>query len=168
MIKEKIKLPNFGELGIDIKEYLWKNLPSSFSEFDSKFSHTFKTYMIKWMHTKEIDLDLYPQYKHILMYMTFINFRKELQLANLLNKANFKIKATSSFVDMKYKVDLYGTNPNNELIFIQVKPHDNHNNEYDLTNLLEYSKKHSATPYIAFKQNQQWKIKKLNTNKKTA
>ncbi|WLP85247.1 hypothetical protein [Mycoplasma seminis] len=157
----KLKLPNFGELGIDIKECLWNVNPDTYHEFYIKIQSTFRMYLYEFMKKRQIPTELEKDYEQILLYMSFVNYKKEKQLMDTLNKHGHNLKPSNTFEDMKYKIDLKGTNKHGDKIYIQVKPKFEDMSANDATTLYNKAVIDNATPYIACKKNNIWKLKRI-------
>ncbi|MHA3786070.1 hypothetical protein [Mycoplasma sp. Z244C] len=158
---DRLKLPNFGELGMDIKKILWETDPKTYNEFISYNLIEFDDKITKYLKKRKISVLKKYDYQQILLYMNFVNYKKEKQLLEALNKQGWNLFPTSTFDDMKYKIDLQGKHKNGNKVYIQVKPKEEDLSNHDLNILLNKAKKDNATPYIAFKKNNIWKVNKL-------
>ncbi|MFV8468084.1 hypothetical protein ACNQ2K_00210 [Mycoplasma sp. VS292A] len=159
---KKLKLPNFGELGMDLKRILWKNNPETYKDFYNLISKEFNENMIIFLKKHKLPLEMLQEYQQILLYMNFVNYRKEKQLMDALNKQKWNVSATCSFIDMKYKIDLEGTNAKKEKVYIQVKPKEEDLSSNDLKILVSKANKDNAIAYIAFKKSDIWQLHILN------
>ncbi|MFV8476170.1 hypothetical protein [Mycoplasma sp. VS403A] len=159
---KKLKLPNFGELGMDLKRILWKNKPETYQEFYNSIAKEFNQNMIIFLKKHNLPATMLQEYQQVLLYMNFVNFRKEKQLMEVLNKQKWAVRETGSFIDMKYKIDLEGYNSQNQKVYIQVKPKEIDLSDNDLKTLVSKANKDNAIAYIAFKKSNIWQLHILN------
>lgn len=163
---KNLKLPNFNDLGLDIKKHCWVNNNANYVEFRNSIINIFDNKITTWMLKKNIDLSLKKEYEQVLLYWTFINYKKEKQLADELLRADYCwVKPTNSFVDTVYKFDLLAAK-NNIVYAIQVKPSKTNTNNFNFEAFKKASEKFNVIPLLAFKEHNKWGLINLLNNEK--
>ena len=116
------------------------------------------------MNINNISFSLIPEYYEILFYWSFINFKKEQKLINLLETKQFKVKRTNLIFDGIFKVDLIATS-NKTKYFIQLKNQKQNLNDKELLQLKHIAQLQNAIPMFAYMQNKKFKFLNLFTDK---
>ncbi|VEU64423.1 hypothetical protein [Mycoplasmopsis cynos] len=151
-----LKLPALNQLGLNIKKICWKYNSTNYKQFRALIINDFNIKIDLWMQKNNIDLNLKKEYEQVLLYWTFINYKKEKQLTEtLLNNGFNWAQPTNAFVDTVYKIDLLAKK-DNIVYAIQVKPSKTNTNNFNYKTFLNACNKLNLVPLLAFKEHNKW------------
>ncbi len=165
MDKKKLKLPTWKELKFNIKKTLIELNPKTFNEWKEKYQFQFLFNLKCWLSKSNIDYLLIPEYYNVLFYWSFINYRREEEIINILKTKGFKVKRSNLKQDAILKIDLFASSIDKNYI-IQIKNQVSNFSELEKDKLIEYSKKHNTIPLLITKTNYKYSCTNLLTNKK--
>ena len=153
-----MRIPTFKDLNFNVKKILWSEKPKTFSEFKTLHSASFAKALGAYLartnhHNKEYFSKLYQ----IIFYYGFINFKRELELMNLLTKYDFEVNSSTLVTDAVLGIDLIA-NKDNIKYLIQVKTKDTN---IDLKLLPKMVNNVSIVGVLAIKTNNKWTFKNV-------
>lgn len=154
-----MRIPSFKDLNFNVKKILWSERPKTFHEFkilhSASFAKALGAYLARMNYrNKEHFSKLYQ----IIFYYGFINFRRELELMNLLIEYNFEVKSPALVADAVFGIDLIA-NKNNIKYLIQVKTKDTNINLKLLPKMVNNV---SVIGVLAVKANNKWIFKNVS------
>ncbi len=156
----KIQLPTFKELHINLKKLLWEHKPKTFEEWKNLASSLFCAKLGAYLKNNSANTkDNFHKIYQIMFYYGFINFRRELELRDLLLKNDYSVEVANMYQDAILGIDLFAYK-NNNLFLLQVKAKDSE--EYDFKRINEIALTKAATPVLAYKFENQWYFKTTN------
>lgn len=149
----KMKLPNYKELGINIKQILWNNDFKTYEEFKNAYSSMFSSHLGHYLHknnkhTKENFSCAY----NVIFYYGYINQKREKELLNILTINGFSVKPSYLILDAIIGIDLIASK-NSKTYVIQVKPNNNFSN---IKHIKTYAAKRNYEIIFAYKQQNNW------------
>lgn len=148
-----MKIPNWKELKINIKEILWNNDFKTFEDFKNAYSGAFCAKLGHYLnkvgqHTKNNFSFIY----NVVFYYGYINQKREKDLLNLLAKNDYSVKVSSMLMDAVIGVDLIAAK-NNKTYVIQVKPNNKFTN---FKHIKTYANNKNYEVVFAYKNQQKW------------
>ncbi|QKX37559.1 hypothetical protein HU155_00340 [Metamycoplasma hominis] len=160
----KIKLPNWKDLGLNIKQILWDHNYKTFEEFKNAHSARFCALLgnylnKKGIHTKENFLFAY----NVIFYYGYINQKREQDLLNILVNNNYLVSPTYMILDAVVGIDLIAVSDKGSYV-IQVKPNNNFVNKKHIET---YANNHGYIVVFAYKKGSKWNFLDKNLNKCT-
>lgn len=147
------KLPTWKDLGINIKEILWKNDFNTFEEFKNAYSNAFCAKLGHYLskNNKHTKYNFSLAY-NVIFYYGYINQRREQELLTLLTKNEYKVNSTFMIIDAVIGVDLIATKFNKTYV-IQVKSNNNFSN---LKHIKAFANSRNYEIILAYKKQNQW------------
>lgn len=122
---EQIKLPTYKELGFNIKEVLRIEQPNTFKDLLNKWGETMSFSLNRWCELNNCK-DKRDKIWNIIFYHSFLNFKREQRVKNLLKNYGFlEIEDTNLWEDGIMKIDLKAKNATGKTLFFQIKPRYN-------------------------------------------
>ena len=147
------KLPTWKDLGMNIKEILWKNDFKTFEEFKNAYSNDFCAKLGHYLsqHNKH-SKDNFSLAYNVIFYYGYINQKREQELLTLLTKNEYKVNSTFMIMDAVIGVDLIAKKDNKTYV-IQVKSNNNFSN---LKHIKTFANSRKYEIVLAYKQQKQW------------
>ncbi|WP_145960849.1 excisionase [Metamycoplasma alkalescens] len=103
------------------------------------------------MKKENISLKFIKNYYEVLFYWSFVNFKRELQLKNLLELNNFTVKFSNLKLDSIFKVDLI-VKKNNIRYFLQLKNKFENLNQEEKQILMHFSNSRNSIPILVIRK----------------
>lgn len=169
---EQLKLPTFKELGFNIKEVLKIEQPKTFKDLLNKWGETMSFSLNRWCEYNKCT-DKRDKIWNIIFYHSFINYKREQRVKNLLMYYGFNsIEDANIWEDGIMKIDIKAKNGIGKQLFFQVKPRYNKAYFTLYNKLKNFCIKNDAIPVLVVEftneQNQRYFVfYNLFTNEKT-
>ncbi|MDC8919271.1 hypothetical protein PT306_02660 [Metamycoplasma hyosynoviae] len=148
-----LKLPTYKDLGINIKEILWKNDFETFQDFKNAYSAPFCAILGHYLHkNNKHTAENFSLAYNVIFYYGYINQKREKELLNILSEKGFAVKPSFLMLDAIIGIDLIASF-NDKTYVIQVKPNNKFNN---LKHIKTYATKRNYYVIFAYKKQNKW------------
>lgn len=145
----KINLPNFKDLGINIKSILKIDNPKTYKEFYNKWGEIFIFNLKQWCLSNNRTED-FEKIFEIVFFHGFINYCRERRLINLLTYTGFNsVRTSSMWEDGVIKIDAWAKTPKGTTVVFQVKPYYREEYLTLLGSLKTFCINSNAIPFLA-------------------